>query len=361
MDFSRKDQAQTAGDNAVQTQIESQNNYYSTQVTQYYGASPSEMVSVATTVYNQMYALSAKNYAELATATVNERINAFGKELFPRLEKIEGALEKFQDPRFEYLLGDAQVAAAKTDRPEDLGMLSELLACHVLKGENKKIDAGISHAIKIIDEIDNDALCALTIVCAIQAYTPVSGITKEGLDTMNNLFSKLMYLKLPTGIDWMDHLDMLGALRISSLSLRKSKEILVAKFPEYSCAGIKKNSVELKRAYEILAKNNIPDSTLIDNECVDGYVRLKLFDMDNVKPQYKEAVLQVKNLYTKDQAIISMAKDNFIQKWDSYENLKKIREWWDTIPYGLNISYMGRVLAQTNAKRIDPTLPDLIE
>ena len=333
MDFSRKDQAQTAGDNAVQTQIESQNNYYSTQVTQYYGASPSEMVSVATTVYNQMYALSAKNYAELATATVNERINAFGKELFPRLEKIEGALEKFQDPRFEYLLGDAQVAAAKTDRPEDLGMLSELLACHVLKGENKKIDAGISHAIKIIDEIDNDALCALTIVCAIQAYTPVSGITKEGLDTMNNLFSKLMYLKLPTGIDWMDHLDMLGALRISSLSLRKSKEILVAKFPEYSCAGIKKNSVELKRAYEILAKNNIPDSTLIDNECVDGYVRLKLFDMDNVKPQYKETVLQVKNLYTKDQAIISMAKDNFIQKWDSYENLKKIREWWDTIPY----------------------------
>lgn len=102
MDISKKEQTQTAGDNAIQYQIESQNNNYSTQVTQYFGASPSEMVSVATTVYNQMYALSAKNYAEIATTTVNDRINAFGCELFPRLEKIEGALEKFMDPKFEF-------------------------------------------------------------------------------------------------------------------------------------------------------------------------------------------------------------------------------------------------------------------
>ena len=68
MDISKKEQTQTAGDNAIQYQIESQNNNYSTQVTQYFGASPSEMVSVATTVYNQMYALSAKNYAEIANS-----------------------------------------------------------------------------------------------------------------------------------------------------------------------------------------------------------------------------------------------------------------------------------------------------
>ena len=239
-------------------------------------------------------------------------------------------------------------------------MLSELLACHVLKGEDKKIDAGISHAIKIVDEIDNDALCALTIVCAFQFYFPVSSITKEGLDTMNNLFSKLMYQKLPSGMNWMDHLDILGALRMSSLPLKKSEPFLVSKFQEYSCAGIKKDSDELKRANEILAMNKISSSIIIDNECLDGYVRLNISDINDVKPQYKESILQVRNLYTKDKTIITTASNNFINMWDSYENLKLTRDWWDTIPYGFNVSYMGRVLAQTNAKRIDPTLPDLI-
>ena len=122
----------------------------------------------------------------------------------------------------------------------------------------------------------------------------------------------------------------------------------------------KKDSDELKRAYEILAMNNISSSVIIDNECLDGYVRLNISDINDVKPQYKESILQVRNLYTKDKTIITTASNNFINMWDSYENLKLTRDWWDTIPYGFNVSYMGRVLAQTNAKRIDPTLPDLI-
>lgn len=360
MGISKIEQKQTAGDNSVQNQIENQNNYNSTQVYNYYGANSSEMVSVATTVYNQMYALSARNYADIATATVNERINAFGCELFPRLEKIEGALEKFKDPKFEFLLCDAQVTAAKTDRHDDLCLLSELLSCHVQKGNDKKIDAGISHAIKVVDEIDNDALCALTVVCAFQFYSPVSGITNEGLKTLNDLFGKLMYMKLPSGMDWMDHLDMLGAIRMSSFGLKKTKSFLCSKFQEYSCAGIRKESDELKKAYEILAMNNISSSVIIENVCIDGYMRLDIFDINNASPQYKEAILQIKDLYTKNHSIIKTANDNFMKIWDSYENLRKVKDWWDTIPFGFNVSYVGRVLAQTNAKRIDQTLPDLI-
>jgi hypothetical protein len=147
---------------------------------------------------------------------------------------------------------------------------------------------------------------------------------------------------------------------MSSLGLKKSEPLLVSKFQEYSCAGIKKGSDELKRAYEILAMNNISSSVIIDNECLDGYVRLNISDIDSVKSQYKESILQIRNLYTKDKTIITAASSNFINMWNSYENLKQIRDWWDTIPYAFNVSYMGRVLAQTNAKRIDHTLPDLI-
>lgn len=360
MDFNKKEQKQTAGDNAIQTQIENQNNYNSTQINQYYGVSPTEVVSVATTVYNQMYALSAKNYAEIAATTVNERISAFGCELFPRLEKIEGALEQFKDPKFEFLLRDAQIAAAKTSRREDLCLLSELLSCHVLKGSDKKIDAGISHAIKIVDEIDNDSLCALTIACAFRYFIPRSGIIKEGLNILNEVFGKLLYLDLPQGMDWLDHLDMLGALRISSLNFKKSKELLCSKYTGYAGVGIKKGTQEFDKANELLDYNNISRSVLVDNDCLNDYVRLALVNLDDVNPQYQECIKQIWNLYSKDKLLISEVQNNFINLWDSFDNLKVVRTWWDNIPKAYNVSYVGRVLAQTNAKRIDNSLPDLI-
>lgn len=360
MDISKKEQQQIAGDNSVQTQIENQNYYSSTQIYQYNGPSPTEMVSVATTVFNQMYALTAKNYAEVATTTVNERINAFGCELFPRLEKIEGALERFKDPRFEFLLRDAQVSAAKTDRHEDLCLLSELLSCHVLKGKDRKIDAGISHAIKIIDEIDNDALCALTVACAFGFYKPISGSITEGLTILNELYEKLLYLELPQGMDWLDHLDMLGAIRMSSLKLKRSKEYLCERFDGYVCVGIAKDSEELSKAYKILDDNHFSHNLFEDNSCLDGYVRLKYVTISDVKSEYNEVVQQVLNLYSKDKTMFERAKNNFIGLWDSVESLRRVRNWWDQIPSAFEVSYLGRVLAQTNAKRVFPLSPDLI-
>jgi len=360
MDFNKKEQKQTAGDNAIQTQVENQNNYNSTQINQYYGVSPTEVVSVATTVFNQMYALSAKNYAEIAVTTVNERINAFGCELFPRLERIEGALEQFKDPKFEFLLRDAQIAAAKTNRHEDLCLLSELLSCHVLKGRDKKIDTGISHAIKIVDEIDNDSLCALTIACAFGYFIPSSGIIKEGLNTLNEVFRKLLYLDLPKGMDWLDHLDMLGALRISSLNLKKSKDFLCTMYGGYACVGIKKGTQEFDKAYELLDNNKISHSVLVDNDCLNDYVRLAIVDINDVNPQYQECIRQIWNLYSKDKSLISEAQNKFINLWDSFDNLKVVRAWWDNIPKAYDVSYVGKVLAQTNAKRIDNSLPDLL-
>jgi hypothetical protein len=359
MDISKKEQKQTAGNNAVQCQIESQNNYTSTQVN-YFGVTPTEVVTMATTVYNQMYALSAKNYAEIASTTVEERINAFGCELFPRLEKIEGALEKFKDPRFEFLLRDAQVSAAKTDRHDDLCLLSELLSCHVLKGSDKKIDAGISHAIKIIDEIDNDALCALTVACAFGFYKPISGSITEGLAVLNGLYEKLLYLELPQGMDWLDHLDMLGAIRMSSLKLKRSKEYLCERFDGYVCVGIAKDSEELSKAYKILDDNHFSHNLIEDNSCLDGYVRLKYVTISDVKSEYKEVVQQVLNLYSKDKTMLERARNNFIGLWDSIESLRRVRNWWDQIPSAFEVSYIGRVLAQTNAKRVFPQSPDLI-
>lgn len=360
MNLSKKNQEQTAGDNAVQNQIEGQGNLTFTQVNNNYGVTTSEVVSIAATVYKQLVPQTVNEYTEIAVTTVNDRLDAFGRKLFPRIDGIENAIEAFRDPKFQFLLRDAQMTAAKTDRTEDLNLLSELLACHITKGEDRKIDAGIHYAIRIVDEIDNDALCALTVACAFQYYVPNSGFVHEGLKILDDVFNKLIYTNLPKGLDWLDHLDMLGALRLSSLGLKDFIEFLALKFNGYICVGIKKDSDELEKAFAILDEKGMPRSNLVDNECLDGYVRLNIRSFDDINPKYKDMVDRIHELYIKDKSLLDKVKKRFIELWDSYENLRIVRSWWSQIPKSYSVSYMGRVLAQTNAKRIDPELPDLI-
>ena len=359
MDLSKKKQDQTAGDFAVQNQIEGQDNLSITQVNYNYGVTSSDVISLAKTVYEQLVPQTINKYSIIAETTVNDRLNAFGRELIPRIIKIEGALDFFKDPKFQFLLRDAQRTAAKTDRIEDLNLLSELLTCHVAKGNDRKIDAGIHHAIKIVDEIDNDALCALSVACAFKYYVPNNGSVSDGLKDLDNAYKKLMYLNLPEGTDWLEHLDMLGALRLSSQGLVDSKNHIASQMKGYVCVGIKNDSDELGKAYTILDENHISRSVLIDNECLDGYKRLKFGSLKSINPNFLETVNRILSLYSKDKLEMNKVKNSFVKLWDSYEALRTVRYWWSRIPTGFEITYIGRLLAHTNAKRIDSTFPDI--
>lgn len=360
MDLSKKNQEQTAGDNSIQNQIEGHNNYGVTIVNNnYYGLQQSDAIQAAN-VYTQMQIQAAKEYTDEALTSTNNRIDSLRYELFSRLEKVEGSLEAFKDPKFQFLLRDAQITAAKTDRAEDLSLLSELLCCHIARGDDRKIDAGIHHAIRIVDEIDNDALCALTVACAFQYYVPNAGLVSDGLKVLDDSYKKLLYMDLPVDENWLDHLDMLGAVRLSSLSLIDSTEYLASQMEGYVCVGIKKDTKELEEAYAILDENHISRAVLIDNECLDGYLRLNIRSIQRVDAKYKEIVKRLWNLYNKDKNVLTIVKNRFAELWDSYENLRIVRNWWSKIPNGYRVTYIGRVLAQTNAKRIDSNFPDLI-
>lgn len=359
MGIGGKKQQQTAGDNSTQNQIENQNNV-SISVKNYYGVPSTDVVSIAASIYDQMATHAMKEYTGEAIKTATDRIKSFGYELFPRFNKVNGAMEMFKDPKFQFWLRDAQITAAKTDRTEDFSLLAELLSCHFLKGDDKKIDAGIHQAINIVDEIDNDALCALTVAYAFQYYIPVTDTISDGFTTLDELFEELIYMSLPDGVSWLDHMDMLGALRLSALHKSNSKKILCSRYNV--CAGLRQGSEELDRAYTILDENDYPRSFLIKNECVDGYLILKGALIDDVDDYINDSNVknQILGLYCKDKNILDSAKEKFIELWDSYPNLKIARSWWDQIPNWFRITYMGRVLAQTNAKRVDPDLPDLI-
>lgn len=319
-----------------------------------------------------------KALAEFNSA--NEKAIARNKEFaqifIPRLEKIENYVNHISDPKFQFLCRDAMTSAAQTERKEDYQLLSELLACHVEKGiVNKKIDSAVSRAIKIVDEVDNAALCGLTLALAIRYVIPVTGNIREGIGVLNTMYEKLLYCELPKD-DWLDHLETLGAIRFLNIKMERTIEwFLSTALNGYVCIGIVKDSEKHKQIQEKLKKVNLSEDFLVDHECLDGYVRLPIKDNESIKKlviaypdgnrmeisDQQIAVLEdVFTSYEKDEVLMSEVKKNIIAIWDSFPTLKTVREWWDDVSGKFNITHVGKVLAHTNAKRCDSSFPDML-
>lgn len=315
-----------------------------------------------------------QEYTQDAYQTANARVERLEDSLIPRILRLEGSLAYFADPAFQMTLRKAQQTAACTERENDYELLAELLICHIQKGQDRKHRASVVRAIEIIDELDNDALCALTLFHAVSTYIPTTGICRDGLNVLNNLFGKLMYMPLPTGEDWIEHLDQLGAVRMSDFgSLKKFSDFYSENLSGYACAGIKRDSEGYEKACTLLKSKHMNTNILLNNECLEGFVRLpvrnkeaigqlKIENIFGSRPINREEIgvlEQIWDLYSAEKEDKKTAKDNFMKIWDSFENLRQLRIWWEAIHGGVKITHIGKILAYTNARRCDPSLPEL--
>ena len=323
-----------------------------------------------------------RDYTSEALEIANQRVAEFENRLLPKMESVDGALEAFADPSFQLLLAQAQKKAASSERTADYDLLSELLIHRFKKGEDRKVRAGINRAVDIVDEISDDALLGLTVSHSIASFIPVSGEIDQGLDVLNNLFCKVIYGQLPVGTDWLDHLDILDAVRISTFgSLIKIEQFSTQQFSGYVDVGIEKESESYSKALEILDENKLPKSLLVEHQFNNNYARLSLINRDNIKSLKVQrlemrdggvAAVQVElsenqiqslhsiyDLYKNDGNLRKQNVDYFMKEWDKRENLSKLKNWWDAISTSFQITSAGKVLAHSNAQRCDKTLPPL--
>lgn len=324
-------------------------------------------------------------YSQEAHAIAQTRIQLFADDLIPKLVKAN-LLDNLKDPSIQILLYDAQKTAASTERPVDYSLLSELLIHRVKKGNNRSIRAGVSRAIKIVDEISDEALLGLTVAHSVSQFIPKTGNIKEGIEILSDLFGKVFYDLPPTGSDWIDHLDILDAVRINQFSsMKKIDEFYPIMLPGYVDVGIDKSTDDFQKAITIIREAKLPEDVLCDHELRPGYVRLRILNIDrldlvvingfqqiNLNGQLvtlpvqiqlsndqKQAIKNIYALYSKNSEIRNENVVEFIKLWDEFESLKKLRNWWDSIPVSFTITSVGRVLAHANAQRCDPMLPEL--
>lgn len=330
----------------------------------------------ARAVFNEMIPQALANYTEEAQKIATERVNKLEERIMPQINQVEGLLPAFADPAFQVLLRKAQQKAAITERENDYDLLTELLVCHVQKGNDRKNRAGIVKAVDIIDTIDNDALCALTIAFVLDNFWPVTGNAKEGIEVLSQMYNALIYESLPSNLDWLDHLDILGVIRITPFSqMNKIEDIFTRRFDGCVSVGIKKGTKEYESALQIIQSIGLNKNILVDNIFLDDYVRLEIGNLDDINSlsifnnlgtrsinqREIEALRDVINLYEKNVDLQNKVKERFMNLIDEHEPLKTLQEWWNSISGAFSITGVGKIIAYINAKRCIPELPDILE
>ncbi|BBB66588.1 hypothetical protein UNDYM_2335 [Undibacterium sp. YM2] len=334
-------------------------------------------------IYQEMILQSKREYTQEARNVANSRVTEFENRLMPKMAQVEGALEAFADPSFQLLLIEAQKAAASTERLADYDLLSELLIHRFQRGENRITRAGISLAVEIVDKISDEALLGLTVAHVVNTIIPNTGDIHQGLDVLNDFCKKLFYSELPKGQDWIDHLDILDAVRLNPFGgFRKLEEYYQEVLSGYVDLGIENNSANHNTAIEILNNNNLTQSILVEHALNSDFHRLcipnkgkineltatiqgtyegRLVNIEQkLSDEHKQALNSIYDLYSNDGNKKQANVKSFMTEWDKRSNLKILREWWDNIPNGFSITSVGKVLAHSNAQRCDKTLPPLV-
>lgn len=333
-------------------------------------------------IYQEMNLQLRSDYSQEALNIAKARVAEFENKLMPKMIQIEGALEAFSDPSFQLLLVEAQKTAAATERSGDYDLLSELLIHRVQKGGNRTARAGISLAVDIVDKISDEALLGLTAMHAVNSFTPLSGDIHQGLDVLNDLFGKIFYQELPNNRDWLDHLDILNAVRLNPFgSLKKISQYYPEQLPGYVDVGIRKNSEDHNKAIEILKNNSLPTQILVEHAFNNDFIRLCICNIKNIDEIYfsvqmasgsaliytkmplietqKDAIISIYELYSNDANIRQSNVNSLISEWNKRPHLKVLMEWWDNISGSATITSVGKVLAHSNAQRCDRSLPPL--
>ncbi|GAA1942310.1 LPO_1073/Vpar_1526 family protein [Agromyces allii] len=321
----------------------------------YTGMTVAEVWSLMT-VFDQQV-IQAREHEQQARATLELRLQAFEGRLIPSLAE-HGLLDAFADPAFIRALKKAQEAAASTEREADYDMLTALLKDRAEHPRDRPKLAGIERSIEIVDRVDDEALRGLTVFVALTGWRPGFDIS-GGLDAYDKALASLLDGPLPMGSDWLDHLDILDAVRLNTLSSMKDFDTYVAeRMPGFLAPGAD------AAAAPTTIGGAFPDmrwgELIGPHDLIPGKIRVRTLDEESLRVQFAG---QPQDLID---AIVEGAKRDFglgQQDADAHAELMRrirampalgpIAEWWGQIPSAFGLTVVGRTLARANLYRID--------
>ena len=308
---------------------------------------------------------------------VERRLGDFKSELYGSIAGRGQLLSSLQEPSCVNTLVKAAKAATRTDEARDQKLLAELLVKRFETPNDRHVATGVSQAIDIVEFLTDEELTGLTVYFAVNQYAPTSPSISDGFKVMDDLFGSLALGALPTGEDWIENLDIHNALRIIPFSgLRPLADFYFDSLSGYTTCGVKVGSDQEREALRILEDAGIPYDIFVEHELNPGYKRLSLRRIDefdqvsiiclidgtphvsSLSDKQSEALRNVADI-CKNENYHASIRENLDKKLHEYPSITKVGDWWESIPSAPRITAVGRCLASANARRINPSLPDI--
>lgn len=367
--MTKTNQTQSAGDNSTQIQAGTIQNYYTT-IT---GIDETR----ARDICKEEYAIAMQNWTAEAIEIANDRVQQLEDKVLPKLIQHDKSLKFFADPSFQITLRKAQISAASTERTLDYDLLSELLLHRVEQDADRGRRLGITKAIEIVDQIEDSALIGLSIIYAITKYSPVSVVLKQGLTVLNDLYGKIISGKsLPEGMSWLEHLDLLSAIRLGSKGLntfKKCEEYFPSRFSQFFVSGIIKDSDEFRELETNFKNVKIGTNCFIPHPLRPDRMILSIqSNIDNIMinrcmpggtiqvpliPAQKEVMLRAIELMSGIDLNNQEMTAAFWTEWDQFPILSQIHQWWNNLPVHFEFSPVGIALSNAYIHGKDPSVP----
>lgn len=202
---------------------------------------------------------------------------------------------------------------------------------------------------------------------------------EEGLGIINKLYNNILDRKtLPSNDDWMEHLDLLSAIRISPHNIahfKKLDDFIPIMFRKYLVSGVLEDSDECNNIKDDFVKCGIPTSCIIPHPLKPNYMQLNnSFNVDDMRmitridstvtetplnPQQKEAMKKAINILRKDESNDSTLKSRIVSEWDKRPMLKEVHSWWNSLTDHFTITLVGMALANAHIQSKSPNIPSL--
>jgi hypothetical protein len=333
-------------------------------------------------LFDEKLPIALKNYSIESYVVAQGRAIKFRSKLIPRMGEEENGYESFADPAFQALLIEAQKVAVTTEREADYDVLSEMLANRNKMTADRSLLLAVNKAVSILPYLSDAQLAGITVEFCLAIVSPQSNEIDEILEKIDKSYGHVIGdIELPKGDGWLESLEAGGLIKnVKSPhnAFKKSKEIILKNWSRFTITGIKKGSANYDEAIRILRGNNL-EGIIVEHELNDKYVRLYPMDIqsiDNVflrketkngdkedimfSESQKEALKTVFGLYDNDQKVKEDFQNRFYAKYNEYPNMKKVNEWWDSIPTFYQLTVVGRVLASVNAHRCDSFIPLIV-
>lgn len=344
--MTERSQSQRAGSNSQQVQIFGNVNMA--------GVTEERAREISRESFRDLFA----QYSQESQRVAFQRVEKLDEEYVKQLAE-DGLLEALADPAFQVTLRKAQLGAASTEREADYELLSGLLQDRAARPGSRHVRAGINRAVEIVDQLDDDALTGLSVFSVADTLYAAGNSIATTLDTMDRLLQQVMDGRdLPAGSEWLEHLEILDAVRIDPVqSFVKFDKFWSMKFSSWLSEGVVAGSEEDIRGQSLLEGLGTP-KLVIPHELKPGY---NMFAADMAihflrnpeKADLLEQALAVgRDIYRTDQTDDNLIPP-FMDQVRQRPFQQELGEWWGTLTNHFSLTAVGKVLTRANVKNLD--------